>query len=145
MNCIQILQDSIDTSIDMEFFKNRKESSFAHIFNSNLVLLPLSTFMSNGVENFKSIRLQKSAVKAYPLHDLEVGDGTTSIIIPGRPRGDHDLSSIKYYQKRIRNKLDVPPIWIICKNKKYTLLDGAHRIVASYIENQKFIPAYLLN
>ena len=38
----------------------------------------------------------------------------------------------------------IAPIWMIQKNNKYILLDGAHRIVASYIEN---IPmyAYIIN
>ena len=31
------------------------------------------------------------------------------------------------------------PIWIVYKKKQYTLLDGAHRIVANYIENKKNI------
>lgn len=33
----------------------------------------------------------------------------------------------------------------IQKNKKYILLDGAHRIVASYIENKKYIYAYVIS
>jgi len=30
------------------------------------------------------------------------------------------------------------------KNNKYTLIDGVHRIVASYIENKKHITAYII-
>jgi hypothetical protein len=33
---------------------------------------------------------------------------------------------------------------MIHKNNKYILLDGAHRIVASYIENIKHINAYII-
>ena len=33
---------------------------------------------------------------------------------------------------------------MILKDKKYILLDGAHRIVASYIENKNNIPAYII-
>ena len=72
----------------------------------------------------------QSAVKSYSLHH--------------RPRGIKDISIVKYYQKRIKNKLDIQPIWIILKNNNYILLDGAHRIVASYIENKKFIHTYLI-
>jgi ParB-like chromosome segregation protein Spo0J len=33
---------------------------------------------------------------------------------------------------------------MIYKNKKYILLDGAHRIVASYIEGKKYINVYII-
>jgi hypothetical protein len=36
------------------------------------------------------------------------------------------------------------PIWIAQKNNKYILLDGAHRIIASYIKNKKYIYAYIV-
>jgi len=127
---INILQHSIDTSISMKIFKNREEASVAHIFKSKLVKIPLSIFKNNEVNNFDSIRLQKSAVKAYPIND--------------RPRGNIDISSVKYYQKQIQQKKEITPIWIILKNNKYILLDGAHRIVASYIEEQKFINTYII-
>ena len=127
-DCINTLQDSIDTSVDMKIFKNREQASVAHIFNSKLVKIPLSTFKN--VDNFDPIRLQKSVTKAYPLHD--------------RPRGNKDISSVKYYQKLIKNKLDIQPIWIIKNNNNYILVDGAHRIVASYIENKQYIQTYLI-
>ncbi len=38
----------------------------------------------------------------------------------------------------------ISPIWIVNDNNKLTLLDGAHRVVASYIEKQKYIPAYVI-
>lgn len=126
---IDILQDSIDTSISMKIFKNRELASNAHIFKSELVKIPLLIF-SNSVDNFDSVRLQNSAVKAYPIND--------------RPRGNKDISSVKYYQKQIQKKKDITPIWMIHKNNKYTLLDGAHRIVASYIESKQYIYAYVI-
>jgi len=130
MDYISELQDSIDTSINMKLFKTRKDSSLAHIFKSELVKFPLSNFKD--VDNFDTIRLQKSEVKAYPLND--------------RPRGDHDISSVKFYQKQIQQKKkDILPIWMINRNKRYTLLDGAHRIVASYIEDNQYINAYVIN
>ena len=129
MDYISILQDSIDTSVDMKIFKNREYASIAHIFKSKLVKIPLSTFSKN-IDNFNPDRLQNTAVKAYPLHD--------------RPRGDSDISSVKYYQKQIIKKKNITPIWMIQKNKKYILLDGAHRVVASYIEEKKYINAYII-
>jgi hypothetical protein len=117
--------DSIDTSISMKIFKNREESAFSHIFNSKLVKIPLHIFKNDSIDNFDSVRLQKSAIKAYPLNN--------------RPRGNKDVSSVKYYQKQIQQKKEITPVWMIQKNKKYILLDGAHRIVASFIED---IPVY---
>jgi hypothetical protein len=122
--------DSINTSVSMKIFKNREEAAFSHIFNSKLVRIPLNTFKNYNVDNFNSVRLQKSAVKAYPLTD--------------RPRGKEDISSVKYYQKQIQQKKEVTPVWMIQKNKKYILLDGAHRIVASYIEDVP-VYAYIIN
>ena len=128
--CMSSIVDSIDTSIDMKIFKNREEAAYSHIFNSKLVKIPLNTFKNNNVDNFDSVRLQNSAVKAYPLTD--------------RPRGNKDIISVKYYQKQIQQKKEVTPVWMIQKNKKYILLDGAHRIVASYIEGVEFIRAHVI-
>jgi hypothetical protein len=129
MDYIEVLRDSIETSVSMKLFKSKEEATMKHIYNSNLISFPLSK--CKNLNNFGLERLQRSAVKSYPLHD--------------RPRGDKDIRSVKYYQKLIKNKLDIQPIWLIKNNNNYILLDGAHRIVASYIENKKYIPAYLIN
>jgi hypothetical protein len=113
----------------MKIFKNRNNASIAHIFKSKLVKLPLSKFTN--IDNFDNSRLQKSAVKAYPINN--------------RPRGNNDISSVKYYQRQIQQKKDITPIWLVKKNNKYILLDGAHRIVATYIEDKKFINSYIIN
>ena len=129
MDYIPIIKDSIFTSVSMKIFKTKKDSLFAHIYKSKLVKLPLSIFTN--VDNFDPNRLQKSAIKAYPIND--------------RPRGKHDISSVKYHQKQIQQGKDISPIWIIQKNNKYILLDGAHRIVASYIEDKQYINAYIIS
>ena len=128
--CMSSIVDSIDTSVDTKIFKNREEAAYSHIFNSKLVKIPLNTFKNNNVDNFDSVRLQNSAVKAYPL--------------TRRPRGNKDIISVKYYQKQIQQKKEVTPVWMVQKNKKYILLDGAHRIVASYIEDVP-VYAYIIN
>jgi hypothetical protein len=125
---IDFLQDSIDTSVDMKIFKNREDASVAHIFKSMLVKLPLSMFTD--VDNFDPNRLKKKAVNAYPIHD--------------RPRCNSDITCVKYYQKQIQQKKEISPIWLIQINNKYVLLDGAHRIVASYILGKKNINAYVI-
>ena len=129
MNYISVLQDSIDTSVSIKIFQNREDATMAHIFKSKLIKIPLSIF--NNVDNFNPDRLKMTAEDAYPLPN-------------GRPRGDKDISSVKFYQTQIQQKQDITPIWIIQQNNKYILLDGAHRIVASYIENIKYINTYII-
>jgi hypothetical protein len=135
MDHISVLQDSIDTSVSMNIFKNREESSLAHVFQSKLDKIPLSIFSNiedtNKVDNFDPNRLQKTAEQSYPLPY-------------GRPRGDKDISSVEFYQNQIKQNLEITPIWMIQQNKQYILLDGVHRIVASYIEDVKYINAYII-
>jgi hypothetical protein len=84
----------------------------------------------NNVDNFDSNRLQKSVEKAYPVNN--------------RPRGDDDISSVAYYQTQIQQGKEIIQIFMINKNNKYILLDGSHRIVASYIEEKEHIMAYVI-
>lgn len=119
MNCAH---DSIETSIFMKIFKNREDAVAAHQLHSQIVKIPLSQFTD--VANFDPNRLQNSAQKAYPLNN--------------RPRGIKDIQSVEYHQLQKY----IQPIWIIRKNGKYILLDGAHRIVASYIKNIDYVYAY---
>lgn len=125
---MEYLKDSISTSISIKLFKNKKDAIYSHIFKSNLEKLPLSIFKN--VDNFNPERLQYSAIKAFPIND--------------RPRGNDDILSVKYYQKQIQEHKEISPIWVAIKNNKYILLDGVHRVVASYIENKKYIQAYLI-
>lgn len=127
MDYISVLQDSIETSCKIKIFKTIKESTFAHIFKSKICKFPLSKFTD--VNNFDKNRLQDSAAKSFPLNN--------------RPRGLDDIKSVKYHQNQIKNKT-ISPIWIVFKNNKYILIDGVHRIVASYIEKEKYILAYLI-
>jgi hypothetical protein len=125
---IDFLKDSIITSVSMKIFKNVEDASVAHIFKSKLVKLPLSVFTN--VDNFNPDRLKKKATKAYPIHD--------------RPRCESDITCVKYYQKQLQQKNEISPIWMIQINNQYILLDGAHRIVASYILGKKNINAYVI-
>jgi hypothetical protein len=129
MNNIQILKDSISTSVNMKLFTSIEKATHAHIFNSKLEKFLLNK-CNDQLLNFNPKRLQKTAVKAYP--------------IDNRPRGDTDIKSVKFYQKQLQNKKEIDPIWIIKKNDDYILLDGVHRIVASYIENKKYILANII-
>jgi hypothetical protein len=70
-------------------------------------------------------------VEAYPLEN--------------RPRGDKDISSVEYHREQIRQNKAIGPIWLIIQNDEmYLLLDGAHRIVAHYIECEQYINAYVI-
>ena len=120
MEFISLIQHSVDTAVKLRIFKSRLDASVAHIFKAKLVRLPLNVFQA--VDNFDAVRLQSSAVRAYPLND--------------RPRGERDIRSVKWAQKQLRHKKPLAPIWMIQNDGKYTLLDGAHRIVASFIENK---------
>ena len=124
------MRDSVSTSVSIKLFENKQDARLAHILKSKLVEIPLSMFANNGIENFNSDRLKDSAVKAYPLDD--------------RPRGYADTCSVEYHQSQIKQQSDIDPIWLVYKNNKYILLDGAHRIVASYIEGVEFIRAYVI-
>jgi hypothetical protein len=130
MDYVSVLRDSIDTSVSMKIFQNREEASLAHIFRSKLDKIPLSIFKD--VNNFDPNRLQPTAEQAYPLPNR-------------RPRGDKDISSVKFYQNQIQQQKEVIPIWLIQQNNKFVLLDGVHRIVASYIEDIKHVNAYIIH
>jgi hypothetical protein len=128
MDYISVVIDSIETSINMKIFENEKKALHAHIFKSKLKKIPLSKFKN--IINFNPNRLQKTAEKAYPLNN--------------RPREIKDIKSVKYYLKEIKQKKEITPIWMIYNNNDYILLDGAHRIVSSYIGNKKYIYSYVI-
>ena len=127
---MQNMRDSVSTSVSMKLFENKQDAHLGHVLKSKLVEIPLFTFANNSVENFNSDRLKETAAKAYPLDD--------------RPRGNADISSVEYHQNKIKQQNGINPIWLIYKNNKYVLLDGAHRIVASYIEGVEFIGACII-
>lgn len=127
MNYMDILRDSVETSLCMKLFKNKQDSMEAHLFQSTLKKIPMTVFTEVG--NFDPNRLQNCALSAYP--------------VMNRPRGKKDISSVRFYQKQLQTQ-DLTPIWMIHSKDGYTLLDGVHRIVASYIERKKYIYAYVI-
>lgn len=122
---IASLNNSIETSIGF-IFKSYEESFKNHITKTKIKKLSIKKIYN--IENFDSnIRLPKSKkiLDAYPKND--------------RPRGKKDLESVKYHIKLIKQNKSFPNIWIVKKNGKLILLDGAHRIVAHYLSNKKYI------
>jgi len=130
MDYIPVLLDSIETSVSMGIFPSKLESCNAHLYKSKLVKFPIKLCKTN-LENFNPDRLKKSATLAYPLTD--------------RPRGAADISSVKFYQRQLRSGSKIQPIWIVKKRNKHILLDGAHRIVASYAASKKYVYAYVIS
>jgi len=130
MDYLPTLRDSISTSLKLKIFSTKKQAENAHLYNSKLINFPISN-CKNNLKNFDSNRLKKTAIKAYPLTN--------------RPRGMDDIKSVKFNQKQIKNKNNIIPVWIVeTKKNNYVLLDGAHRIVAHYIETKKHILAYII-
>jgi hypothetical protein len=112
----------------MGFFTTKEKSAMAHLFRSTLSAIPIAEF--SHMDNFDPIRLQQSATKAYPPDN--------------RPRGADDLLGVARHRRYIRKYGNVAPVWILYKGGRYTLLDGAHRIVAAFIENRPTIAAYVV-
>jgi hypothetical protein len=120
------LQDSVDTSVTLKLFRTKKSSMYYHIFHSRYVRFPLSKLET--LNNFDTKRLSSNP---YPKEN--------------RPRGQADLDSVLHHRQTIRQQGDTEPIWIVLKKGTYTLLDGAHRIVATYLERKRTIPAYIVH
>ena len=127
MESINIMQKSIGTSMLLRLFPSEKESAYAHIFKSTFLKFPMADI--RGLENFNhAVRLSK---EPYPKDD--------------RPRGQEDLDSVQYHRRTIRKNGSTEPIWIALKAGKYILLDGAHRLVATHLENKRVIPAFIVS
>lgn len=119
------MRESLATAVTMKLFSSLNVASYHHIFNSKLESITMA--QCRDLDNFKSARLSKDP---YPEHD--------------RPRGQEDLDSVKQLRQKIRKHGLIDPIWIYQKNGVNILLDGAHRIVAHYLENKRAVPCYII-
>ena len=126
MEHLQTMHDSVQTSVSIKLFSSSNVSSYYHIFKSKLCRFPLSKCRE--LHNFDSARLSEDP---YPKED--------------RPRGQRDLESVLHHRRIIRQHGHTEPIWIACKKGDYTLLDGAHRIVSTHLENKRTIPTYIID
>ena len=122
---MQSLKDSVETSLMLKLFSSEKIASYYHIYNSSFGKFSISKCKK--LLNFNPDRLSQNP---YPKND--------------RPRGQKDLESVLYHRKIIRKNKNTEPIWIVYKKGKYILLDGAHRIVATYLEKKNNINAYII-
>jgi hypothetical protein len=126
----KIITDSVLASITIKLFENILDSCLAHIFNSKIGKFNLVNYNKEYIKNINKNRFAETPELAYPESD--------------RPRGDSDLVSVKYHQERLRNGENLEAIWIIEKNGKRYILDGFHRLAASYIEKRTNIDAYFI-
>lgn len=122
MEFLENLKDSVETSVNLGVFKNRAAASEAHIYKSSYTKIPMT--LCKKLKNFNPDRLSSNP---YPEKN--------------RPRGSADLDSVKYHRDQIRRYGQTTPIYLGSDN---TLFDGAHRIVAYYLENKRQVPAYII-
>ena len=126
----ELLKSSINKSVELKLFKNKEDSSYAHLYNFKLEKIPMAEFKKDKVKNFSSDRLKaKSIETAYPEDD--------------RPKGMYNIESVKYHMTLIDKNLN-PLIFIAKKNNKYELIHGTHKIVAAHLAHLKKIDAYVI-
>ena len=119
------LRDSVETSVTIKVFPSLQKAAYHHVFDSEFVKFPISKCRE--LQNFNPARLSENP---YPKDD--------------RPRGQRDLDSVAHHRRIIRTQGHTEPIWVASVDGEYTLLDGAHRIVATYLEHKRTIPCYVV-
>jgi hypothetical protein len=125
MDFLNSIRDSVETSVTLEFFDSKEVSCYHHIFKSELV-----NFDFKDVENMLNFDTKRLSQNPYPKNN--------------RPRGEKDLASIDYHRQRIKDLGRTEPIWVLKDGKDMILLDGAHRIVSTFLERHKSIKAYVV-
>lgn len=116
------------TAIALGIFKS-KSSALKHFKTAKRQRLPIQLFKNGLVDNFNPDRLSKTP---YPSHN--------------RPRGAANLASVRFHRKTIRRSGSISsPVWIYKENSKLTMLDGVHRVVASYLEDKRNVPAFIVS
>ena len=126
---IDLLKKSVDKCVELKLFKNKKDASYAHLYQYKFELLPMSKFKKGDVQNFKHERLKKSIEKAYPEDN--------------RPKGEYNIESVKFHRDLITQNIN-PLIFMAYKDNKYYLINGTHKLVAAYLEGHKKIEAYVV-
>ena len=118
------LKDSVVTSVRIGIFRSEESASRAHIFNSQFTVLDKSSW--NDLQNFNPDRLSTTPYT-------------------NKPRGENNMKSVNYHKKQIQKYGHTSPIWVAKQGDKLTLLDGAHRLVATYLAGKSKIPAFIVD
>ena len=124
MEYMNALKDSVETSLTLHLFSTEESASRAHIFNTTFTVLNKSLW--NDLQNFNPDRLSTTPYK-------------------NKPRGENNMKSVNYHKKQIETYGYTSPIWVAKKGDIYTLLDGAHRLVATYLAGKSEIPAFIVD
>lgn len=125
----QSLVDSIRTAINIGLFPNEETATARHVLHTTQESIPIRLFKEGCVENINPARLSATP---YPTAD--------------RPRGQANLLSVQHHRRTVRRRGRVEsPIWIARKGSRMIMLDGVHRVVATYLEGKRTIPAYVVN
>lgn len=118
------LKDSVMTSVALEIFPSEETASRAHIFDTTFTVLDKSLW--NNLQNFNPDRLSNTPYK-------------------NKPRGENNMKSVNYHKKQIETYGYTSPIWVAKQGETLTLLDGAHRLVATYLAGKTDIPAFIVD
>jgi hypothetical protein len=124
MEYMNTLKDSVMTSVALKIFSSEETASRAHIFKSTFTVLDKSLW--NDLKNFNPNRLSNTPYK-------------------NKPRGENNMKSVNYHKKQIQQYGQTSPIWVAKDGETLTLLDGAHRLVATYLAGKSEIPAFIVN
>jgi hypothetical protein len=123
MEYMNTLKDSVETSVKIGIFSSEETASRAHIFKSTFTLLDKSLWKD--LQNFNPNRLSNTPYK-------------------NKPRGENNMKSVNYHKKQIQQYGQTSPIWVAKDGETLTLLDGAHRLVATYLAGKSEIPAFIV-
>jgi hypothetical protein len=123
MEYMNTLKDSVMTSVALKIFSSEETASRAHIFKSTFTVLDKSLW--NDLKNFNPNRLSNTPYK-------------------NKPRGENNMKSVNYHKKQIQQYGQTSPIWVAKDGETLTLLDGAHRLVATYLAGKSEIPAFIV-
>jgi hypothetical protein len=124
MEYMNTLKDSVETSVNIGIFPSKESASYAHIFNTTFTVLDKSLW--NDLKNFNPDRLSNAPYK-------------------NKPRGENNMKSVNFHKKQIQQYGQTSPIWVAKDGNTLTLLDGAHRLVATYLAGKSEIPAFIVN
>jgi len=127
---LKTIASSIRQNIEFNFFKNKYDACNAYVFNCKKKYINYMQWISK-MHSFKKNRLKNTPEEAYPIND--------------RPRGIKDIDSVNYWIQMIKNNNYIPPIIILNINNETHLVDGYHRLIATYILNKNNILAKIIS
>jgi ParB-like chromosome segregation protein Spo0J len=55
------------------------------------------------------------------------------------------MKSVNFHKKQIQQYGQTSPMWVAKDGNTLTLLDGAHRLVATYLAGKSKIPAFIVD